>query len=474
MTLAFGSLIVRSFEREKHNNMELETDTTTANQGNKRTRFNPELVTTDDQMEKPTPSTTKKTPPASLAESIIKSSIASLHPEIANIVERLGKEHITLLSKLDNKKKQHQRMNDDPDFIPRSARLDFKINVSKRAQTSAEFIKLDQDTKTEVDSCVDKLRALVIRATKVEITSIEGELKEHIVTSIRLIMKALMISKHDKSDVDIKVAAITQQHIDTFTVNATMTFKEFSALYKSIHGLDNYPPTIPTENLTLDEMDNSDSLVLTGLMASQYRAPPPVPTYVTEFKDLFENVFVSSWSQYKLQQDKNEIALELKKLSTSHFTERETANTVIAVDSEPSADKPELGNLVEQKARRNTNDLRQQFSRLQNEFNQLKASKNLNQRGHGGASNKKSIQPSTPTTTSKRSNTQYTPSQTQTTKGILKRNVTPKGNKAARNNNDSDDDRNASNKQRGANKSAKKSSVLSNKRTGQFTQSKQK
>ena len=468
--------------------METETDTTTANQRIKRTRFNPDLVTTDDQMEKSTVQTTKKTPPASLAESIIKSSIASLHPEIANIVERLGKEHITLLSKLDNKKKQYQRMNNDPAFIPRSARLDFKINVSKRAQTSAEFIKLEQDTKTEVDDCVDRLRALVIRATKVEIFSIEGELKEHIATSIRLIMKALMISKHDKSDVDIKVATITQQHIDSLTVNAKMSFKDFNALYKSIHGLDTYPPTIPIEHLTLEEMDNSDSFVLTGLMATQYRAPPPVPTYVTEFKELFENVFISSWAQYKIQQDKNEIALELKKLSTTYFSERETANAVITVDSEPSADKPELGNLIEQKTRNNTNDIRQQLSRIQNEIKQLKASKNLNTRGHGGASNKSQIQPSisTTTTTTKHSKTQNSLSSTPSSKGNLKKTATPsnkgnlqkkappKGNKAAGNSKDSDDDRNALNKPHGVNKSAKKSTVLPKKNQRQSTTSKKK
>ena len=361
--------------------MEIETDSTTTNPRTKRIRFNTDSVTNDDhQMEKHSSATTKKTPPSGLAESLIKSSVASLHPEIANIVERLGKEHITLLSKLDNKKKQHQRMNDDPAFIPRSARLDFKINVSKRAQTSAEFIQLESDTKAEVDQCIGKLRALVVRATKVEITSIESELKEHIVTSIRLIVKALMISQHDKSNVDIKVATITLQHIDTLSVNAKMSFREFSALYKSIHGLESYPPTIPTENLTLDQMDNSDSFVLTGLIGSQYRAPPPVQSYITEFKELFENVFILSWSQYKIQQDKNEIALELKKLSTNYFAERETANTVITVDSEPSADKPELGNLIEKKTRDSTNDIRQQLSRLQNEIKQLKVTKNLNQR----------------------------------------------------------------------------------------------
>ena len=71
----------------------------------KRARFNLEPV--NDLTS--TTSTSKTAPPKGLAECLINKAITSLHPEYATIVGRLGKEHLTFLSKLEHKKKQKQR-----------------------------------------------------------------------------------------------------------------------------------------------------------------------------------------------------------------------------------------------------------------------------------------------------------------------------------------------------------------------------
>jgi hypothetical protein len=72
-----------------------------------------------------------KKPPMALAEAFIRSSVASLQQSLASIVEKLGKEHIVILSKLDNKKGILKKLEDNEDMIPRSAQLEFKLTGSK-------------------------------------------------------------------------------------------------------------------------------------------------------------------------------------------------------------------------------------------------------------------------------------------------------------------------------------------------------
>jgi hypothetical protein len=109
----------------------MKTATNANQQASKRTRFAPPEVKDND-----TPTSIQ--PPKSLAESFIRSHIASLHPEIQTIIERFGKEHLVLLNKVDHKRSQVQHMVDDDDFIPSSARVSFEITTSKLVKETPE------------------------------------------------------------------------------------------------------------------------------------------------------------------------------------------------------------------------------------------------------------------------------------------------------------------------------------------------
>jgi hypothetical protein len=355
---------VRSRERNTTTNMENATDTNPI--GAKRIRF----VTQKDNGEQAV-----KTPTV-LAESFIRSSVASLQPTLATIIEKLGKEHLVLLGLHDGKKSTLKKMEDNTDFIPRSARIDFKISGSKRAERSAEFITLTEETSTMVDEFRKKLRGQIIKALKIEVNSMEDEMRDHLLKAIRLIAKSFMIVNKNTGDVDFKVNTLMAFFSVSLTKHCPMTLLQFQELYKKVHDLETFPPSAPTGT---NPMDNQ---------------PDIVPDDIDILNTTLESVFVTTWDNYKEQQAKNTVALELKKLSAGYFTDRDTATAVAAVDLEPAADKPELKALIRKETKAEHLILRQEINNLKQQIVVLKkqpntVQKNSNARGQGkGASSK--------------------------------------------------------------------------------------
>mmetsp|Transcript_39539 Transcript_39539/g.80665 ORF Transcript_39539/g.80665 Transcript_39539/m.80665 type:complete len:113 (-) Transcript_39539:536-874(-) len=104
-----------------------EPPTDTQRQG-KRTRIDPSAK---DPSTADRPQNQARQPPKSLAEAFIRSHVASLHPQLASILEKLGIDQVHRLQSVYNKQTQSARMEDDSEFIPRSARLEFKFHMTK-------------------------------------------------------------------------------------------------------------------------------------------------------------------------------------------------------------------------------------------------------------------------------------------------------------------------------------------------------
>jgi hypothetical protein len=344
-------------------------------QAPKRARFATEVPDTGAAVQ----STTAKQPPHALAESFIRRFTASLHPDLAPITERLGKEHILLLSKLDNKKIQVQRMVDNADLIPRSARLNFKLSVSKRAEQRQEFETLQEETAALLETYKQGLKEQIIKATKIETTALEDELREHLVTACRIITKSYMILQQDDSDVDRKVYTLMELYLVSLSINCKMSLETFTEMYKTAHSLPTFPPDAERRTATM-----------TGAV---------VPPDITALKEIIEGVFVTAWANYKQKQQQNAIALELKKFTTSLLTDKATATATMAIDTEPAADKPELQALIRYETKQDTKALRKEIEDLKKQVQVLTSAKNSNRRGRGGASSQeKTNTPPTPKT----------------------------------------------------------------------------
>jgi hypothetical protein len=83
-----------------------------------------------------------------------------------------------------------------------------------------------------------------------------------------------------------------------------------------------------------------------------------------KLKRIIESVFIAPWTQYLDQVKKNEIVLELKKLSTDHFTEQSTTAAAMRIDDEPAADRQLLMELIKKETKAETKTLQNEIKQL--------------------------------------------------------------------------------------------------------------
>jgi hypothetical protein len=441
----------------------MSTATDTNEQPNKRARFSEKNDTTS------LPSSSNKVqPPKLLAESFIRAAIASLHPIIAPDVEKLAKEHLLFLSKKFQLEKVSQRMVNDPDHIPKSARFKFELSCSDRAKAMPEYKAIQESTSQIIQQAQQDLRTEIINASKLEIKALTNEIKCHLVKTIRLITQAFLLVNNDNTPVDEMVYALAKDYIDDITVNVPMTLAAFVTLYKEVHTINTFPPTSQrntTTAATRHDTTDTDATAndrttsrffqseSTSRSSSQQQPPEQLTIInpnVKKIRDSIESVFVSSWTQFREQQTKNELAIELKKLTSSFFTTRSTSDATMAVDAEPAADKKELKELIRLTTIDETKKLLKQLDDMKKELKNLKNSKNSNQRGNGSTSANKTKSPTTPTKIS--ANKKKTKSIKQTPPSRKSNNSNKKG-KADGNNNGKESAVKNSNKSSGTKKS---------------------
>jgi hypothetical protein len=322
--------------------------------------------------------------PKTLAERHINITAASLHPQIAPIVTRLGKEHLILLCKRDQKRKAVQRLIDDDDVIPRSARFQFHLSAPKRTEALLEYTQLQEKAKAIITQCGLDLKKLIIQAAKLEITTMDGEIKTHLVRSIRLITQAFLIVNNDNTNCDNKVHQLASRYVEALSFNAKMDINEFCDVYKRAHSLDTFPIRIQREAA---DIDHSDSIILSQIAQANLAPNSSNHNDLETIKNAIESVLVTAWSKYTEQQQKNKVSLELKKLSATFFTEQVTEQTVLEVDQEPAADKIELKALIRQETKAETKSLEQKIDDLMKQIHALTNEKNSPQGGPTGAPN---------------------------------------------------------------------------------------
>jgi hypothetical protein len=110
-----------------------------------------------------------------LADNQVKAYILSLQQDIGFILEKLGLSHISLQAKYLNKSFHIIKMEDDEEFIPRSARIEFSYKMSKKAEEQPEFIALQEETTPLIIQIQKQLKADVLTATKIEIAVVQAE-----------------------------------------------------------------------------------------------------------------------------------------------------------------------------------------------------------------------------------------------------------------------------------------------------------
>jgi hypothetical protein len=353
--------------------------------------------------------------PMAHATTHISDHVASLQPQIATILSRLAKQHILLLSKLHHRIKQVEKMDSDANFIPRSARVNFILNVSKPAEQDAEFPALRDECTRIVEETQKSLKKQIIAATSIEIKILKQDVQKDLASAIHIAVKAFLLAEGNSTIPPEKMGStLLDRYHEILLVHCYCDLATFRPVYCAENGLTDLPTPFRVGDITrraaarapLHTQPDNDSL-FPGLIAAPVIAPaaPPPPlrtpledTIASNLKRTLESVFISSWGLYLRKSQANAVDAALKKLSTETFDSKATESAAMEIDMEPPATRLQLDSLIQDSVTKQTNKLQKELKTLRAELTKTqsqpkKPSKNVRRGSSPSASNKKKSNP---------------------------------------------------------------------------------
>ena len=331
-----------------------------------------------------------KTSPLSLANDHVSKHVASLHSDLAAILSRLAKTHLKALTKLRHRRSVITKMEQDNDFVPRSARVDFKLNCSKAAEQDPEFPGLKDECQRLITEFHSKLKAQILQAAKIEAKLALVDAQKSFTNALQLSTKAFLVAHRQEDEIQTEkmVSTIISNYSGELLKYLDITEDDFKLLYQTTQGVVALPAPYPGRHYNTQALsqstvtEDSESIVLTGQIPGfehYARRVAPVRQNTAEYsasslKRILESVFVTSWDIYLKQAQHNETVLALKKLATEHFSSKATENAAMEIDMEPPASRELLQSLI--------NDaVAKKSKKLQTELNQLKSRMPKNSKG---------------------------------------------------------------------------------------------
>ena len=371
----------------------MNTDNATdATISNKRAKTDPNVAPTSNN-----PSASKT--PKSVAQDYITAHVESLHFNIATILKKIGFDHINLVHKLQNKIRQHTKMELDPSLFPRSARIDFTLQASKKVEELQDYIQLKEDTNIYILSVKDNLKARILAATAIEISALRKEILEHFVKGLYLVAKTIKTGEGEPdADIHRIVSTLIAAHHEQLLVYFNTDLATFKEMYKELLNVTTFPDAEGSTAITAIVQAPATSQYFTAPATqpqAQPQAQPAPPTLNPEIGKIYRDIeclFLTSIARYEEQVKRNNININLKKLDINHLTETATAEAEMEVGNEPSVSPENLKELIAKETKAATSALLNEMKKLQQQVMNLKSPKGNGARTTPrGASTKKSL-----------------------------------------------------------------------------------
>jgi hypothetical protein len=118
------------------------------------------------------------------ARQLLHAHCASLQPEIATILSRLGLDRLQNLHKFSHKEIQSKKIEDDVNFIPRSARVNFALSTSKLVEQDAEYTRLSDETTVIVTAFQAALKTKILDVAKLEVSALKTKIESDFAVSL--------------------------------------------------------------------------------------------------------------------------------------------------------------------------------------------------------------------------------------------------------------------------------------------------
>jgi hypothetical protein len=294
----------------------------------KRTRFDVSALTPAD----------KAITPMAAARQSLHAHCALLQPEISTILSKLGLERLQTLHKFSHKEIQEKKIEDDDNFMPRSARVNFSLSASKLVEQDAEYTRFSDETTAIVTTFQAALKTKIIEFAKLEVSALKTKIGSNFAVSLRLSVQACLLCEPNTLHLDTNqvVNTLLQEYSAMLLAHLDLDLGAFRAVYKRTHTLLTLPAAL--------------SLVL----------PDPIPAHlvytlptqatlqvIAKVHRTLETTFLTPWSIYLDVQARNAISLQLKKLGNTHFTATATDVAAMEVDAEGAVEPKLIKDLIQ-------------------------------------------------------------------------------------------------------------------------------
>ena len=165
--------------------------------------------------------------PKAAAEALICKTAESLPTEIQSHLLTIAMDHFQKLHSIYTKTTQLTRMTADDKFIPRSARLGFKITANTRTAQEAAFITLQQETTSLIGDFQKRLCKQILSCAKLEKQTLLKEAAEHLTYAIRLTTQVCLLQSNSNKDIDAVVGKLFYCTEDTLIRHLEISIRDF-------------------------------------------------------------------------------------------------------------------------------------------------------------------------------------------------------------------------------------------------------
>ena len=327
----------------------------------------------------------------------VRNYASTLRKHLSPIIIMAGETNMTSAHNWTTKSRQLKKMEDDDEFIPRSARIiDFEFRVNKEVENTEEFKSINAETQILMNDFRLNLKKKVMETLALQIKLIRESLINNIIKQLNLIVAAQLLANGKDTSPHLIISYIMHHHHESFLEQTDIEVDEFNSCYKEFHGL----ATFPLRLLVLPEDDDA---IIPDADAT---APAPDLVAIDQARTIalrddattcYATVFATLCAPkiiYYEQLHSIEIDINLKKLSTTATLEDAAVSAATRMNLEPSAEPELMKDLVRAQVSSENKKLSAELGQLKRQIAILTNGKPPSKGARtpkGGASTKKKI-----------------------------------------------------------------------------------